>query len=56
MVRLHVAPKGAAGQRPTLDVRVRLPARQRRVDVLGGVVDDDVPLSPLLNPLEGPTM
>ncbi len=40
VVHLHMAPKGAASRRPTLDVRIRVPARQRRADVLGGVADD----------------
>jgi hypothetical protein len=40
VVHLHVAPKGAAGRRPTLDVYVRLLARQRRAYVLGGVAND----------------
>jgi hypothetical protein len=35
-----VAPEGAAGQRPALDVRVYLLARQCRADVLDGVADD----------------
>ncbi len=36
VVHLHVASKGAAGQRPALDVHVR----QHRADVLGGVAND----------------
>ncbi len=40
VVRLHVAPEGIANRRPTLDVRICLPARQHQADVLGGVADD----------------
>jgi hypothetical protein len=40
VVHLHVAPKGAIGRHLTLDVRVRLPTRQRGANMLGGVADD----------------
>jgi hypothetical protein len=35
-----MALKGVAGRRLAIDVHVRLSARQRRADVLGGVADD----------------